>query len=110
MGDLDKGEMFLNFCLDPDVVPLCGVDLKPYFPEECAADGMIWEQLMRCMMSLKSSPYVCIKGLMIALELVRGNHWDKGNPFQWGSVNLNLPGMQQYDPTKQKKQVREAGL
>ncbi len=102
MGDLGIGEMFLNFCLDPDVVPLCRVDLKPYFPEECAADGMIWEQLTRCMMGLKSSPYVCIKGLMTALVLVRGNHWDKGNPFQWGSVNLNLPGMQRYDPTKPK--------
>jgi hypothetical protein len=29
MGDLDIGEMFLNFPFHPDLQPFCGVDLRP---------------------------------------------------------------------------------
>ncbi len=35
MGDLDVGEQFLNFCLDPALRPYCGVDLKGYFKGCC---------------------------------------------------------------------------
>jgi len=30
MSDLDMGEQFLNFPLDPKVQPLCGIDVHPY--------------------------------------------------------------------------------
>jgi hypothetical protein len=33
MADLDIGEMFLNFPLHPDLRPLCGIDVRPYFME-----------------------------------------------------------------------------
>jgi hypothetical protein len=63
---------------------------------------MLWECWSRCMMGLKPSPYFCIKGLLLALEMVKGDRWDERNPFQWGGVVLNLPGSAQYEPSQPK--------
>lgn len=99
MGDLDIGEMFLNFCMHPDLQPYCGVDLRPYFQDECLENKTLWERWVRCMMGMKFSPYVCIKGLLIALELVQGDPSDEQNVFQWGKVVTNLPGDSGYSPS-----------
>ena len=90
MGDLDIGEMFLNFCLHPALQPFCGVDVKPYFPEEVNPDATLWEVWVRCMMGLKPSPYMCIKTLLLALEIIRGDKFDPGNPFHWDRIEFNL--------------------
>jgi hypothetical protein len=90
MGDLDIGEMFLNFCMHPELRPFCGVDLKPYFSDECEKGQTLWERWVRCMMGLKSSPYVCIKGLLIAIEMVKGDRWDRNNVFGWATVKITL--------------------
>ncbi len=84
MGDLDIGEMFLNFCLHPELRPFCGVDLKPYFPDECEKGYTLWERWVQCMMGMKFSPYVCIQGLLIALEIVKGDRWDRNKCFWMG--------------------------
>ncbi len=55
-------------------------------------------------MGMKNSPYVCIKGLLLALELMRGNTQDPGNPFHWDSIQLNLPGDPNYDPRRPRLQ------
>jgi len=39
MGDLDIGEMFLNFMLTKKVQMHAGVDLTPYFPDEAMNKG-----------------------------------------------------------------------
>jgi hypothetical protein len=92
MGDLDVAEQFLNFCLDPALRPFCGVDLKAYFQDAA------WEGWTRCMMGLKPSPYVCIKGQLLATEVVMGDRKDPINPFRWAEVVLNLPGTPKYNP------------
>jgi hypothetical protein len=74
--------------------------LKPYFPEESESGSTVWERWVRCLVGMKFSPYVCIKGLLIALEMVKGNQWDESNAFQWGDVHLNLPGDSDYSPGK----------
>jgi len=51
-------------------------------------------------MGMKNSPYVCGKGLLLALELIKGDHWDAYNPFHWDTIRLNLPGDPNYDPRK----------
>ena len=51
MADIDIGEMFLNFPLDKDIQPYCGVDLKPYL-----SDIVKWVMWVRCAMGLKPSP------------------------------------------------------
>jgi len=61
MGDLDIGEMFLNFCLHPEVQRYCGVDLRPFFPQDCLEGKTLWGVWTRCMMGLRPSPYVCIR-------------------------------------------------
>jgi hypothetical protein len=35
MPDIDLGEFFLNFPLDPAIRPYAGVDLSPYFGDRC---------------------------------------------------------------------------
>jgi hypothetical protein len=100
MGDLDIGEMFLNFCLHPQLQPYCRVDVRPYFGKEGWSGQSMWERWVRCMMGLKPSPYFCIKALLFALEFIRGDRRDPKNPFHWVSVVLNLPGDPHYDPRR----------
>lgn len=83
MGDLDMGEMFLNFPLDIKIRPYCGIDLRPYLDPDNSRKATWWEAWTRCMMGLMSSPYVCIKAALLADEVVRGDHGDESNPFHW---------------------------
>jgi hypothetical protein len=99
MGDVDIGEMFLNFCLDPLLQEYCGVDLRPYLGGE-TSECTWWERWVRCMMGLKWSPYVCIKALLLALEWVKGDLQCTSNPFHWSKILFNLPGQEGYDPTR----------
>jgi len=50
MGDIDIGDMFLNFILHAKVQPHAGVDLTPFFPEELMGGTRItlWEHWCRC--------------------------------------------------------------
>ena len=97
MCDLDAGEMFLNFILHDSVRSLAGVDLSLYFGE----DGQIlWEAWHRAAMGLTSSPYQACQGMGIAEEVIRGNHLDPQNIFRWERIILNLPGSEEYDPSK----------
>jgi len=108
MGDLDIGEMFLNFPLHPDLQPFCGVDLKPYFGGRDNSHKSIWERWVCCVMGLKPSPFWCIKFLLLALETIFGDHKDPTNPFYWDTVQLNLPGCIAYDPSQPKLQRRRS--
>jgi hypothetical protein len=49
-------------------------------------------------MGLKSSPYNCIQGILVAEELIKGNPSDEENMFRWDYIALNLPGSQSYQP------------
>lgn len=51
LGDIDVGEQFLNFPLDPIAQLFCGVDLTPYFLEEVNDKDdkkYVWERWTRC--------------------------------------------------------------
>ena len=67
MSDLDMGEQFLNFPLDQDLQPYCGIDVCPYLGTSPGTQTL-WLRWARCMMGLKSSPYVAIKGTHLAEE------------------------------------------
>ena len=50
-------------------------------------------------MGLRDSPYRSIQMALIARDMAYGDRTDPNNPFQWESVELNLPGQFGYDPT-----------
>jgi hypothetical protein len=86
LGDIDIGEMFLNPMLHPTLQPYAGVDLRPNFSKSRSQGHTLWERWVRCLMGLKSSPYKCIKALLLALEFVKGNRRDPHNPFRWDHI------------------------
>jgi hypothetical protein len=98
MSNLNMGEQFLNFPLDPKVQPLCGIDVRPYLGTK-GQNSTHWLSWNRCMMGLKSSPYAAVRGTHIAEEAVFGDRFSPTNPFRWATVRLNFPGMPGYTPT-----------
>jgi len=91
MSDIDIGEMFYNFSLDPALQECCGVDLCPYYPQVTS-----WERWTRCVMGIKSSPHGCTKMEMLGEELAKGDSSVASNPFAFQSIRLNLPGSPDY--------------
>lgn len=105
MADVDIGEMFLNFILHRELRTLAGVDLTHYFPRdvEDTPDGkgaQVWETWQRAAMGLRSSPYQAVQAMGVAEEVIRGDRKDPNNIFHWDKVILNLPGSEDYNPSK----------
>lgn len=99
MADIDIGEMFLNFVLHESMRQLAGVDLTLLFEEE-AKGKTLWERWCRCAMGLKSSPYQAIQAVLVAEEVIKGDRTSSENVFHWSDIRLNIPGSDDYDPTK----------
>ena len=111
-GDIDLGEMFLNFWLDDALRPYAGVDVTDLGKralnsktgkEEFVHEGIIgklWERWERTLMGLQSSPYVCTQAFGWCEDFVRGERGDPDNPLEWEKTVLNLPGSENYDPLK----------
>jgi hypothetical protein len=102
LGDLDLGEMFLNFKLHKFIRPYAGVDLTAYVSTDLsgASTGTpCWERWERCLMGLKPSPYNATRAFAWCEEVIRGDPSDDRNALRWDRVRLNLPGEAAYDPT-----------
>ena len=97
MADADVGECFLNFHLHEDLQPYTGVDVEHYIPSD--GDHKNWLRWLRAGMGFKSSPYQSCQGMMVAEEVIKGNHRTLSNPFHWDKVILNLPGCESFDPS-----------
>jgi hypothetical protein len=93
MADINIGEMFYNYALDPCIQPYCGVDLAPNFENITT-----WEVWTRCVMGIRSSPHGCTLMEMIGDEMAKGNAMASLNPFAYDTVRLNLPGSAGYQP------------
>ena len=70
MGDIDLGEMFLNFPFDPKLQKFAGVDLTNLKDKLQEAginlgEAAKWERLhmrwVRCLMGVRSSPYNAVR-------------------------------------------------
>ena len=106
MSDMDFGEMFHNFNLDPRIRPYSGVNVDKL--------GMIIPRLgrgairpfnkvtnlrwTRLFMGMRPSPYNAVQHYYWGEEFARGNPSDKSNPMGYDRIRLNLPGMPHYDP------------
>lgn len=95
MADVDVKAMFLNFPLHETLQQYCGVDLQLY--GNSLVKIMRWD---RAAMGLKSSPFQCVQGMAVAMEVIKGVRKDPKNVYRWTKVALNLPGSKGYDVTK----------
>jgi hypothetical protein len=98
MVDLDIGEMFLNSILHSDLRALCGVDLTLSGGTIQEFETVAWEVWQQAAMGLKSLPFQAVQGMMVAEDLIKGDHMDPSNPFKWDAVRMNLPGTNNYNP------------
>jgi hypothetical protein len=99
MADVDIGEMFLNFILHRELQSLAGVDLTNYFPMDDKG-SKVWEAWQQAAMGLASSPYQCVQAMGVAEEVIRGDRKEPGNVYRWDTVEMNLPGSEDYDPNR----------
>jgi hypothetical protein len=100
-GDIDLGEMFLNYPLDEDIRPYAGVDVMNVDPDEARSLKVkrIIEHWTRCLMGFKPSPFVTTQIFGWGEEIIQGDVSDPSNPFFWDEVVMNLPGSQSYTPS-----------
>jgi hypothetical protein len=97
MRDQDLGEMFLLFQLHPNTAKFTAVDLGPlkFGAKECAHPWMSWS----CnLMGFKSLSDNSIRMYLVSEEIIRGDHHNPNNAFQWHFILLNLPGTKGYRP------------
>jgi hypothetical protein len=107
MTNRNVGDMFLNYQLHCTAVLYTGVDLSFLYKNEDEV-GPRWAVWDKNLMRFVASPYNSIKMALVAEEVCRGDRHEQGlgtdgrelNPFQWGSIQLNLLGLEGYDPCK----------
>ncbi len=106
MSDNDAGEFFLNWMINWRIRDLCGVEITHFLTamEKCemerAKESSWIEVWTRCPMGLRPSPFVCVKGMLITKEVIRGDRRDPRNVFRWDHILLNLPGMKEFNSAK----------
>ena len=103
--DLDLGEIFLNHMLDPKLRQYAGIDAT-MLADKLGIDLKEEQHLILCwkraLMSLKSSPYNCIRVYLWSEDIIKGDRHDISNPLRWDEVRLNLPDMTSYKPALPK--------
>ena len=101
-GDMDLGEMFLNFPMDIRLRPFAGVDLTPLRdhlatpPSESKPKLARWNRLF---MGMLPSPFHAARHYYIAEEMAKGSPQDPTNPCGFDAVRFNIPGSADYTPT-----------
>ena len=90
-GDIDLGEMFLNYFLDEELRAWAGVDVREI-------GGAQWERWERTLMGFRPSPYICTQSFGWSEDCIRGDPRARNNPLRWDRVILNLPGAEDYNP------------
>ena len=103
-GDMDLGEMFLNFPMDVHLRPFAGVDMNPVqshlTPEATALSpesGRVrWNRLF---MGMLPSPFHAARQYYLAEEIAKGASQDPTNPCGFDSIRFNIPGSADYTPT-----------
>jgi hypothetical protein len=113
MGDMDFGEMFHNFFMDPQIRKCAGIKIKPIasklmhlpFSPTMSGSSSLQEspkpeflRWTRLFMGMKPSPYNAIRHYYWGEEFARGNPALSSNPMSFNRIILNLPGSKDYDP------------
>ena len=103
-ADMDFGEMFHNFYMDPRICPCSGVDLgnmallvlKDKTVNEAHPTLLRWTSLF---MGMQPSSYNAVRHYYWGEEFAKGNPSRAGNPMGYDCVKLNLPAMTNYNPS-----------
>mmetsp|Transcript_785 Transcript_785/g.1178 ORF Transcript_785/g.1178 Transcript_785/m.1178 type:complete len:263 (+) Transcript_785:4218-5006(+) len=103
-GDVDLGEMFLNYPLDPGLKQYAGIDITALLHPGLSDKelGLVKREIrcwVRCLVGLKTSPVLCTKAFAWSEEVMKGDRRDDNNILHWDKVILNLPGSPSYDPS-----------
>ena len=104
-GDIDLGEMFLNYMIDENLRPFMGIDVTECLNDDDdkghkmkARGKRVWYRWDRCMMGFKPCPYNSIKACSFSEDVIRGDMKQSDSPFHWDVIVLNLPGNTNYNP------------
>jgi hypothetical protein len=93
--------MFLNFFLDWYLSKYAGIDLTSYFGYDLGKwKDTFWVRWNRIALGLRPSPYCAVQIMAWLDETVFGHHLYQDNVFRWDVVELNLPGVPSYSPSK----------
>lgn len=105
LGDLDAGEMFLNYPLTEDLVSVSGINLTKLKKEICelldishVPDELVGVWL-RTWMGLRPSPVWASRFFYLMEEFFKGNEREVGNPYYWDTVKVNIMGMEDFNPS-----------
>lgn len=96
LGDLDMGEMFLNFMLSMTIRPYAGVDLTPLaklLGDDLQPGKCLWERWARMAMGLHPSPFTTIRMFLLAEEVVRGDRRDQSSWLGWANELAGIKGI-----------------
>jgi len=106
--DIDLGEMFLNFPLDPKLINYSGMDVthfKSEIEEEIPwvkFDSSVSRSILvntRNWMGFRPSPEWSCRFYYLSEEFIRGDEKSLVNPLRWDRVILNLPGNENFNPS-----------
>ena len=106
--DIDLGEMFLNFPLDPKLVNYSGMDVTHFKTE--IENEIPWLKFdasnsrsivvnTRNWMGFRPSPEWSCRFYYLSEEFIRGNEKSLENPLRWDRIILNLPGNENFNPS-----------
>ena len=106
--DIDLGEMFLNFPLDPKLVNYSGMDVT-HFKSEIEKeipwlkfDSSVSRSVVvntRNWMGFRPSPEWSCRFYYLSEEFIRGNEKSLSNPLRWDRIIVNLPGNEDFNPS-----------
>ena len=96
-GDIDLGEMFLNYPLDISIRSYAGVHTIRSETLD-RSKPRHFHRWNRNAMGVMSSPYNSTQGFAWSEEMIEGDLDDPKNPLAWDEVKLNLPGSEDYSP------------
>ena len=98
-GNIDLGEMFVNYTLDLKLQPYVEIDVTELdITVTGIGKAQVFERWTITLMGFSSSAYIYIQTLAWSEEIIVGNRLDYNNPFYWDKVVLNLPGTVDIDP------------
>jgi hypothetical protein len=99
MADMDFGEMFHNFHMDPRIRPCSGVELGQVASQMTTVESVNSKPSLlrwtRLFMGMRPSPYNAVRHYYWGEEFARGNPNRSDNPMGYDKIRINLPGMQE---------------